>query len=136
MLDLATVRQSDVVYDLGCGDGRIVVTAAKRFGCRAVGCDIDPLRVQDARQEVARQGVGHLVTIETKDLFQVDLAAATVVTLYLSSAYHARLTPQLQRLKPGSRIVCHQFGIPGRKPRQVVEVRSSQDGRRHTLYLY
>lgn len=136
MLELAAVQNNDVVYDLGCGDGRIVVAAAKRCGCRAVGCDIDPLRVRDARENVARNGLGHLVTIEQKDLFQVDLTPATVVTLYLSTAYNARLLPQLDKLKPGSRIVCHQFGIPGRKPRQVVEVKSAQDRRVHILYLY
>lgn len=136
MLDLAAVRQNDVVYDLGCGDGRIVVTAAKRFGCHAVGCDIDPLRVRDARDKVAQSGVGNLVRIDQQDLFQVDLSAATVVTLYLSTAYNARLLPQLDKLRPGARIVCHQFVLPGRKPRQVVDVKSSQDGRLHTLCLY
>jgi SAM-dependent methyltransferase len=136
MLNLAGVEPSDRVYDLGCGDGRIVVMAAKQHGCSAVGVDIDPLRVQDARQNVKKGYVEHLVTIEQGDLFKVDLSEATVVTLYLSTKYNTNLIPQLSRMKPGSRIVSHLFGIKGVKPHKVVLLDSQEDPHKHTLYLW
>ncbi len=136
MLVLAGVGKDDVVYDLGCGDGRIVVAAAKRFGCRAVGVDIDPLRIKDARRNVNKNHVEHLVTIREGDLFQVDLSEATVVTLYLSTRYNTRLIPQLERMKPGSRIVSHLFGIKGLKPDKVVRAEWEEDERKHTLLLW
>ena len=136
MLVLAGVGKDDVVYDLGCGDGRIVVAAAKRFGCRAVGVDIDPLRVEDARRNVNNNRVEHLVTIRQGDLFRVDLGEATVVTLYLSTRYNTRLVPQLDRMKPGSRIVSHLFGIKGLKPDRVIRVASEADQHTHALLLW
>jgi SAM-dependent methyltransferase len=136
MLDLARVRKSDVIYDLGCGDGRILIAAAKRFGCRAVGVDIDPLRVEDARRNVRENHVGHLVTIREGDLFQVDLSEATVVTLYLSTRYNTRLIPQLDRMKPGSRVVSHLFGIKGVRPDKVIRTASEADEHKHTLLLW
>src|SRR5262249_4997094 len=102
MLALATVKKTDMVYDLGCGDGRIVVTAAKKYGCRAVGVEIDPECVKLAQELVKKEGVGHLVAIETKDLFTKDLRQADVVTLYLSPQLNVKLLPQLARLKPGA----------------------------------
>jgi precorrin-6B methylase 2 len=136
MLTLANVRREDVLYDLGCGDGRVVITAAKRYGCRAVGVDIDPLRVTDARANVRRSGVDRLVGIEQRDMFELNLDPATVVTLYLSPSHNARLLPQLAKLKPGSRVVSHQFGIPRIKPNRVVEMTSKVDGKTHTIYLW
>jgi tRNA G37 N-methylase Trm5 len=136
MLELAAVRKDDVVYDLGCGDGRIVVAAAKRFGCRAHGVDVDPLRVEDAKRNVKKNGVEHLVTIREGDLFEVDLSEATVVTLYLSTRYNTKLVPQLNRMKPGSRIVSHLFGIKGVKPDRVIQVPSKADKRKHALLLW
>jgi SAM-dependent methyltransferase len=136
MLSLAGVEPSDRVYDLGCGDGRIVVMAAKEHECSAVGVDIDPLRVQEARQNVRKGRVEHLVTIEQGDLFEVDLSEATVVTLYLSTKYNTSLVPQLSRMKPGSRIVSHLFGIKGVKPRKVVLLNSQEDSHKHALYLW
>ena len=136
MLTLARVTKDDVIYDLGCGDGRIVVAAARRYGCRAVGCEIVPNLVRRAREAVAAAHVERLVRIDERDMFTVDLRPATVVVLYLSPQYNARLLPQLESLRPGSRIVSHQFEIPGLRPQRVIEVKSADDGRRHTLYLW
>jgi outer membrane protein assembly factor BamB len=136
MLELAKVKRTDVVYDLGSGDGRIVVAAARKYGCKAVGYEIDPELVKLARQQVAQEGVGRLVTIERKDLFTVDLGGADVIALYLLPRLNARLLPQLEKLKAGSRIVSHAFPIPGVRPDQELTVRSMEDGVKHTIYLW
>ncbi len=136
MLELAAVGKDDVVYDLGCGDGRIVVAAAKQYGCRARGVDIDPRRVEESRANVHRGGVEALVTIEKQDLFAVDLRPASVVVLYLSPKYNGQLLPQLEKLRPGSRIVSHQFAIPGIEPEKAIRMRSKEDPHEHTLYLW
>lgn len=136
MLKLARLTESDVVYDLGCGDGRIVVTAAKRYGCRAVGYDLDHLRVREARENAAKSRVAHLVTIEQEDVLKVDLQEATVVTLYLSRDLNARLIPQLRKLKAGSRIIAHDFAIGDLAADEVVEMTSRTDRRKHTIYLW
>ena len=122
MLELAEVKTGDVVYDLGCGDGRIVVTAAKKYGVKAVGFDIDPQRVKEARENVRAAGVEHLVRIEQADVFTLDLREASVVTLYLLPQLNVRLMPQLAQLRPGSRIVSHDFDMRGAKPVQVLHV--------------
>lgn len=134
MLELARVGPTDVVYDLGCGDGRIVAAAAARHGARAIGYDIDPVRVAEARHTVARYGVERLVTIEQRDIFTLDLSAASVVALYLLPELNVRLLPQLERLKPGSRIVSHDFDIAGVVPEQVA--RLDVDGKPHSIYFY
>lgn len=136
MLELAAVGRDDVVYDLGCGDGRIVVAAARQFGCRALGVDIDPRRVKQARAKVAEDRVEGLVRIEQQDLFRVDLRPATVVTLYLSPKYNTRLASQFAAMRPGSRIVSHQFEIQGAKPDKVLQVTSREDRHVHALYLW
>jgi precorrin-6B methylase 2 len=136
MLKLARVTRKDVVYDLGCGDGRIVVTAAKKYGCRAVGYDLDPLRVQEARANAERSRVARRVTIEQQDILKGDFQQATVVTLYLGTEMNARLIPQLRKLKPGTRVVSHDFGLEKIPPDKVVEMTSRDDGRKHTLYLW
>ena len=136
MLRLARVRKGDTVYDLGCGDGRIVVTAARKYGCRAFGCDLDPLRVSEARTNAENNGVAHLVTIEKRDIFSVDLSEATVVALYLGSRLNAGLLPQLRRLRPGARIVSHDYPIEGVDPDKMVTMTSGQDRREHTIYLW
>jgi tRNA G37 N-methylase Trm5 len=135
MLELAQVKKDDVVYDLGCGDGRIVVTAAKKFGCKAVGFDIDPDRIKESKDNVARNKVGDLVTIMQEDIFTQDLSKASVVTLYLLPSLNVKLIPQLEKLKPGSRIVSHDFDMHGVKPKQVVRVNES-NGREHKIYLW
>jgi len=136
MLRLAQVTQSDVVYDLGCGDGRIVVTAAQRFGCQAFGYDIDPERVAESRENVEKNGVGDRVTIEQKDIFTLDLSKADVVTLYLLPSLNVKLIPQLEKLKPGSRIVSHDFDMKGVQPDQVVTVETDDNYINHTVYLW
>lgn len=136
MLRLAEVRPTDVVYDLGCGDGRIVVTAAKHYGCRAVGCDIDPRRVREARENVRKNRLDNLVEIKHQDLFQTDLSRASVVTLYLTPGYNARLIPRLAALRPGTRVVSHLFAIKGITPDKVIRAKSGQDNHQHIIYLY
>lgn len=136
MLELAKVKKSDLVYDLGCGDGRIVVTAAKRYGCKAVGYDIDQQRVKESLENVRMNGVGHLVRIEQKDIFTLDLRKATVITLYLLPRLNVKLIPQLEKLKPGSRIVSHDFDMRGVKPDKVVTVTVKEDNSEHEVYLW
>lgn len=136
MLGLAQVTKDDVVCDLGCGDGRILVAAAKRYGCRAVGYDLDPLRAAEARSNAEHSGVAHLVTIEQRDVLTVDLRGVSVVTIYLGTEINARLIPQLSRLKAGSRIVSHDFEIGDITPDKTVEMTSRSDRRRHRIYLW
>jgi precorrin-6B methylase 2 len=135
MLELAQVTKDDVVYDLGCGDGRIVVTAAKKFGCRAFGFDVDPERIQESKENVEKNGVGNLVTIEQKDIFTLDLSKVNVVTLYLLPSLNVKLIPQLEKLKPGSRIVSHDFDMRGVTPDKTVTV-DGDGGYEHTVYLW
>jgi precorrin-6B methylase 2 len=131
MLELADVGPKDVVYDLGSGDGRIVVAAAKR-GARAVGVDLDPDRIRDARANVRRAGVEDRVELRQGDLFEVDLRPATVVTIYLLPNVNLELRPKLMReLKSGTRIVSHSFDMGEWKPDRTVEV----DGRKIYLWI-
>jgi len=126
MLKVAKVGPNDVVYDLGCGDGRIVVTAAQKFGARGVGIDIDPQRIKEANENVQKNGVGKLVTIRNADLFETNISEATVVTLYLLPSLNLKLMPKLMKeLKPGTRIVSHAFDMGDWKPEQSLTV----DGR-------
>jgi len=136
MLELAQVTTDDLVYDLGCGDGRIVVTAAKQFGCKAVGYDINPKRVKESLQNVQENNVGHLVRIEQEDIFTLDLSRANVITLYLLPELNVKLIPQLDKLKPGSRIVSHDFDMRGVKPDKVVEMTTGKNGESHQIYLW
>lgn len=136
MLELAEVGPDDVVYDLGCGDGRIVVAAAKQFGCRGVGYDIDPERVAEARENVRRNGVEELVQIEQRDIFTLDLSPASVVTLYLLPRLNVKLIPQLEKLAPGSRIVSHDFDMAGVEPDEVVTLENDQHDLEAVLYLW
>jgi tRNA G37 N-methylase Trm5 len=142
MLEMAEVKKGDVVYDLGCGDGRIVVTAAKKYGVKAVGFDIDPQRVKEAKENVRTNKVEHLVTIKQEDIFTLDLREASVVTLYLLPDLNVRLMPQLARLKPGSRIVSHDFDMRGAKPVQTHQVSTDGGddkdgfGGSHTVYKW
>lgn len=136
MLEMAKVQKDDLLYDLGCGDGRIVVTAAKRFGCRAVGYDVDPRRIKESLGNVAKNDVGDLVTIEKKDIFTLDLSQANVITLYLLPSLNVRLIPQLEKLRAGSRIVSHDFSMRGVKPEKVVKMNSVEDQNQHTVYLW
>ncbi len=137
MLELAKVTEDDVVYDLGCGDGRIVITAAQKYGCRGVGYEILDWAVKMARENVVETGVEDLVKIENADIFTLDLSEASVITLYLLPDLNVRLIPQLDQLPPGVRIVSHSFDMEGVKPDQVVVIkdvgRAYDD---HTIYLW
>jgi len=135
MLELAEVKKGEVVYDLGCGDGRIVVTAAKKFGAKGTGYDIDPQRIKESQESVKKANVGDLVTIKQEDIFTLDLSGANVITLYLLPSLNVKLIPQLEKLKPGSRIVSHAFDMKGVKPKKTVEVPCS-DGVTRTVYLW
>ncbi len=136
MLELAGVKPPDVVYDLGCGDGRIVIAAARKYGCKAVGIELDPKLAEQSRAGAREARVEHLVRIEQKDLFSVDLSDADVVTLYLLVDLNAKLVPQLEKLKPGSRIVSNAFPIVGVQADKVVVVKSPTRSQPCTLYLY
>lgn len=134
MLDMAKVKEGDIVYDLGCGDGRIVVAAAKR-GAKATGWDINPERVKEALENVKKNDVGQNAKIFNDDIFTLDLSGANVVTLYLLTSLNEKLIPQLEKLKPGSRIVSHDFSMPGVKPDQVDDFHETNGGS-HTIYLW
>jgi SAM-dependent methyltransferase len=122
MLNVVKVKPGDVVYDLGCGDGRIVVSAAK-LGARGIGIDIDPQRVAEANQNVQRNGVGDRVKILNQDLFTTNFSDASVVALYLLPSLNLRLRPILWKtLKPGTRIVSHDFDMGDWKPEQTLNV--------------
>jgi trans-aconitate methyltransferase len=131
MLDLGRVKRDDVIYDLGCGDGRIVVRAASRFGCRGVGVDLNPERVEEARTNARRAKVTELTRFEVGNVFDFQFSEATVVTMYLLPSVNLKLRPRLQReLKPGTRIVSHDFDMGDWRPEATREV----DGAR--LFLW
>jgi len=141
MLDTAKLQKEDVLYDLGCGDGRIVVTAAKKYGVHAIGYDIDPVRVKESRENVKKNGVENLVKIELQDIFKVDLSPASVVTLYLLPELNVKLIPQLEKLKPGSRIITHDFDMKGVDHESVATImaphhRAPFKDREHYVYLF
>lgn len=130
MLELAKVGEGDVLYDLGSGDGRIPVTAAKLHGIRAVGVDIDPRRISEANLNAKRSGVDDKVTFVQGDLFETDLSKATVVTLYLLPSLNMKLRPTLEQLEPGTRIVSHDFAMGDWQPDETEKLGSS------TIYLW
>ena len=127
MLKLAKVTKNDVIYDLGSGDGRIPITAAKTYGARGVGIDIDPQRIKEATENLKTAGVGDRVKFLNQDLFTTDISEATVVTLYLLPSLNVKLIPKLNKeLKPGTRVVSHAFDMSAdgtdRKPRETLNV--------------
>lgn len=132
MLKLANVKASDVVYDLGCGDGRIVITAAQKYGAKGVGIDIDPERIKEANENAANSNVEDKVEFILGDLFESDFSEASVVTLYLLSSLNLRLRPSLlEQLKPGTRIVSHAFSMGDWEPEKTQTV----DGTRIYLWI-
>lgn len=136
MLALAGVKAGDVVYDLGCGDGRMPIAAARRFGTRGVGVDIDPQRIAEANANAKAAGVSHLVTFQLQDAMTTDVSEASVVMLYLLSASNLKLRPILTKtLKPGSRIVAHSFGMGDWQPEKT-ETFTDVEGRARTIYLW
>jgi ribosomal protein L11 methylase PrmA len=131
MLRLANVRKGDVLYDLGSGDGRIAITAAKKYGIKATGIDIDPERIREANANAKKAGVTDRVQFRQEDLFQANFRDATVVTLYLLPDLNVKLRPKLwNELKPGTRIVSHQFDMGSWKPEKTLE----SEGR--TIYFW
>ena len=136
MLEMAQVKSGDVIYDLGSGDGRIVIQAAKRYGVRGVGIEIDPDLVQKARDNAFREKVDKLVEFRAQDALTVDVSPATVVTLYMLPEFNAKLRPIFDRqLKPGARVVSHDFEIQGWVPDKVESIKGSflHD---HIIYLF
>lgn len=126
MLAIANVNKNDVLYDLGSGDGRIVITAAQKYGTRGVGIDINPERIKEANNNARQAGVTDLVEFRQQDLFQSDLSEATVVTLYLLPEVNLRLRPKLlKELKPGTRIVSHAFDMGDWQPQRVEQLNGS-----------
>jgi len=134
MLKVAKVGKNDVLYDLGSGDGRIPITAAKKFGTRGVGVDIDPARVTEARANAVKAGVADKVRFMQQDLFETDIKEATVVTLYLLPDVNLRLRPKLlSDLKPGTRIVSHNYDMGDWKPLRTITVKVPEE---HTIYYW
>jgi len=138
MLEMAEVDQDDVVYDLGCGDGRIVIAAAERYGARGVGIDIDPRRIEESKKNAVESGVDSLVQFFVQDATKVDVSDATVVTLYLLPESNELLRPKFEKeLKPGAYVVSHNYSIPGWGDREAdYATVDTTDGQQHTIFLY
>ena len=135
MLDLAQVGADDVLYDLGCGDGRLLIQAATRWGTRGVGIDIDPACIQQTRQNAQIAGVSDLISLQQGNLYDSDVSAATVVALYLLPHLNARLCPRLlQQLRPGARIVSHQFDMGDWAPDEILSLPASEE--ESVIYLW
>ena len=142
MLDLAEVKPGDLLFDLGSGDGRVVIRAAKRFGARAVGIEMDSDLVARSIKKAQEEGVSHLVEFRQQDALQVDVSLATVVTLYMLPWFNEAMRPVLQKqLKPGARVVAHDFGIEGWPPTRIETLPAAQDPttrrpHHHTIFLW
>lgn len=134
MLEMAKVKADDVVYDLGSGDGRIVITAAKRYGARGVGYDLNPRRINESNRNASEAGVTERVRFEQADLFEVDLSGATVVTLYLLPDVNMKLRPKLLALKPGTRVVSHNYHMGDWEPLERAEMEVL--GANHFIYYW
>ena len=137
-LALAKVGPGDILYDLGCGDGRIVITAAKKFGTKGVGIDLDPRRIQESNAGAREAGVEKLVEFRVQDVMKADFSAASVVTLYLLPESNNLLRPLLEsQLKPGTRVVSHNYSVPGWQSKET-DYATIQDekGQEHTIYVY
>ena len=140
MLELAEVKPGDVVYDLGSGDGRIVIRAAKKYGVRAVGIEMDQLLLEKARRDAKAEGVSHLVEFRAEDALKADISPATVITLYMLPWFNESMKPNFKKmLKPGARIVAHDFGIEGWEPdktEKLPKIDIMPGGRRHQHVIY
>ena len=142
MLEMAEVKEGDVVYDLGSGDGRIVIRAAKKYGVKSVGIEMDSWLVKEARAKAKEEGVEHLVEFRIEDAHKADISSATVVTLYMLPWFNEAMRPRFQKLlKPGARVVAHDYGIEGWPPDRTdvhdkVEIRPGGLVHRHTIYLW
>jgi cyclopropane fatty-acyl-phospholipid synthase-like methyltransferase len=140
MLELAEVKKGDIIYDLGSGDGRIVIRAAKKYGTRGVGIEMDQTLIEQAKKSADAEGVSHLVEFRVEDALKADISPATVVTLYMLPWFNEAMKPNFQKyLKPGTRIVAHDFGIEGWTPAKtetLPEVEQRDDGYQHQHVLY
>jgi protein-L-isoaspartate O-methyltransferase len=136
MLHMADIAQTDVVLDLGSGDGRIVIAAAKKYRCRAIGYEIDRELIEVSQLRARQAGVARFATFQRTNLFAADLQKADVITLYLLPDQLARLLPKLRQLKPGVRIVSHDVKFPGIASNKEIRIQSKEDGQEHTLYLW
>jgi cyclopropane fatty-acyl-phospholipid synthase-like methyltransferase len=141
MLELAEIKKDDLIYDMGSGDGRILILAAKKYGARGVGVDLNPTLVEQARLKAADEGVSHLVEFRAADGLTVDISEATVVTLYMFKWFNNQMRPKLQRLRRGARVVAHDFDIDDWKPTKIEYVNPSAEGsseffETRTLYLW
>jgi tRNA G37 N-methylase Trm5 len=136
MLELAQVKKGDVVYDLGSGDGRIVITAAKKYGVKAIGFEIDPERIKESQENIKKAGVGNLVEIRQQDIRTVDLSPASVLTMYLLPEVNLMIRPNIwKQMKPGSRVVSHDFDMGDWKPLKTETIKDGSSWE-HTLYLW
>lgn len=136
MVEMAGIKKTDLVYDPGCGDGRMVITAAKKHGCRGIGYEIVPKLLEEGKKLAKKRKVDHLVKIEDKDIFKADYSDGNVVLMYLLPEMIVRMKPQFEKMKAGSRIVAHDYAIKGVKPDKTVTMKSNEDNVEHTLYLY
>jgi len=137
MLQMADIKKNDVVYDLGCGDARMLVLAAQKYGVHGVGYEIDPELVIRSRQNVSRNNVLDLVKIIQADIFTLDLGNVDVMPLYLHPDMLVKLMPQVEKMKPGSRIVCHEYGLPAPYiPDKTITMVSNEDNAPRRLMLY
>jgi len=138
MLEMALVNKNDIVYDLGCGDGRIIITAAKQYGAKGVGIDLDKKLIEEARQKAKAAGVAGRIEFRLEDVTKSDLSQATVVTIYLLTESNELLRPLLEdQLRSGTRVVSHNYDIPGWKGKEINYVMlKTDDGEEHTIYLY
>jgi SAM-dependent methyltransferase len=140
MLEVAEIKKGDILYDMGSGDGRVVIEAAKKYGIRGVGVDLNPELVAKARENAEKEGVNHLVEFRAQDGLTVDISEATVVTLYMFKWFNNALRPKLQKLKPGSRVIAHDFDIDDWKPDRIEYVKPPEDGSDYaesrTLYIW
>ncbi|MFC1838654.1 methyltransferase domain-containing protein [Thermodesulfobacteriota bacterium] len=136
MLHMAQVKKDDLVVDLGCGDARMLVLAAQKYGTRGIGYEIDPVMVNESRKNADKNNVADLVKIIQADIFTVDISKADVLPIYLLPEMNLQLVPQFETLKPGSRLVFHNYELQGFVPDKTVEIISNEDNSLHTLYLH
>ncbi len=136
MLHMADVKKDDIVVDLGCGDARMLVLAAQKYGSRGIGYEIDPVMVRESRKNAEKNKVSDLVEIVQADIFKVDISDADVLPVYLLPEMNLRLVPQFETLKPGSRLVFHNYDLAGYVYDKKIEIISNEDNSRHTLWLY
>jgi cyclopropane fatty-acyl-phospholipid synthase-like methyltransferase len=140
MLEVAEIKNGDILYDMGSGDGRVVIEAAKKYGIRGIGVDLNAELVAKARENAVKEGVSSLVEFRAQDGLTVDISEATVVTLYMFKWFNNALRPKLQQLKPGSRVIAHDFDIDDWKPSRIEYVKPPEDGSDYaesrTLYIW